>query len=365
MSSDKTAIRIRGKRSGTKCEKWHAGKLRRHVKLRAETTRTSVSASPRSKQHHRPTKRRRLDLSALEQLPTELVQAIFVQSGNLALPMSSPDLVAQLSGRSLQWELTCDALSHVMSQSGENAASATSTELADATRLLNTRFMSWSFFQSWLDHESDVRSLDISEPRVASDELWQSRYADIWVALRPSSRLSLPTKTVRGPWTVERISFLKVFSLYPDACHTPLDGIVAEVAYEGFEHAVEEQCLEVIKLLRNLQVRPDQELLRKAVIDRGCDKSIVLYLLQWFVVDIMRWNITLATDAASMISRPEVDFLDPMLWAWTKKAKAVGEPKGEWLTAILRHLSNVVTSEDRDELRRLEQDDSLYILEWQ
>jgi hypothetical protein len=175
----------------------------------------------------------------------------------------------------------------------------------------------------------------------------------------------LPTKIVRGPWTVDRISFLKVFSLYPDACSTPLDGIVAEVAHQGFERAIEQQCLEVIKLLRKLQVKPDQELLRKAVIDHGCDKSIILYLLQWFVVDIMRWNITAATDTTNANSRPEMDFLDPMLWAWTEKAKAVGEPKGQWLTAILRRLSNVVTSEDRDELGRLEQDDTLYISEWQ
>lgn len=365
MPSDKTPIRIRGKRSGEAGEKWHAGKLRRHVQLRADVSRVSMSASPESKHQHRPAKRRRLDLSALEQLPTEMVQAIFVQSGNLSLPMSSPDLVAQLSGRRLQWELTCDALSHVISQSEENATSATSTKLADATRLLNSRFMTWSFFQSWLDHESDVRSFDISEPRVLSDEPWQSRYADVWVTLQPSSRFTLPTKIVRGPWTHERISFLKVFSLYPDACSTPLDGIVAEVAHEGFEQAIEQQLLEVIKLLRTLQVKPDQELLRKAVVDHGCDKSIVLYLLQWFVVDIMRWNTTSAIDATSAASRPEVDFLDPMLWAWAEKAKAVGEPKGGWLTAILRHLSNAITSEDRDELRRLEQDDSLYISEWQ
>lgn len=365
MSSDKTPIRVRGKRSGAKCEKWHAGKLRRHPHLRADVSRSSMSVYPESKQHHRPAKRRRLDLSALEQLPTEMVQAIFVQSGNLALPMASPDLVAQLSGRQLQWELTCDALSHVVSQSGENATSATSTELYDATRLLNSRFMTWSFFQTWLDHESDARNLDIIEPLAPSDEPWHSRYAEIWAALHPSTRLSLPTKIVRGPWSVDHISFLKVFSLYPDACSTPLDGIVAEVAHEGFEQAIEQQCLEVIKLLRKLQVRPDQELLRKAVIDHGCDKSIVLYLLQWFVVDIMRWNISAATDTTSVISRPEVDFLDPMLWAWTEKARAVGEPKGQWLTAILRRLSNVTTSEDRDELGRLEQDDTLYILEWQ
>lgn len=364
MSSDKTPIRIRGKRNGAACEKWHAGKLRRHVQLRANRSRETMSASSESKHHPRPVKRRRLDLSTLEQLPTEMIQAIFVQSGNLGLPMSSPDLSAQLSGRRLQWELTCNALSHVVCLPEEDAASATSYELADASRLLNSRFMTWSFFQSWLDHESDVRNLDISEPQVRDDEPWQSRYADIWLALQPSTRLPLPSKVVRGPWTVERIAFLKVFALYPNACSTSLDGIVAEVAYEGFEQAIEQKCLEAIKLLRNLQVKPDQELLRKAVIDLGCDKTIVLYILQWCVVNIMRRNITTG-DTTSTVPQPEMDFLDPMLWAWTEKAKAAGEPKGEWLIAVLRHLSNAATSEDRDELRRLEQDDTLYISEWQ
>lgn len=364
MSSDRTPVRIRGKRTGAPCEKWHAGKLRRHVQLRVDHSRGSTPASPESKRQIRPLKRKRVDLSALEQLPTEMIQAIFVQSGNLGLPMSSPDLIALLSGRQLQWELTCGALSRVVSNSEENAASATLHELMDASRLLNSHFMTWSFFQTWLDHESDIRNLEIREPQVLEDESWQSRYADIWIALQPSSRFPLPSKVVRGPWTAERISFLKVFSLYPNACATPLDGIVAEVAHEGFEQAVEQQSLEVIKLLRNLHVRPDQALLRKAVIDHGCDKRIVLYMLQWFVVDIMRSNMTTA-DTQPIVSRPEVDLLDPMLWAWIEKAKAVGESKGKWLTTVLRHLSNTVTSESREELRRLEQDDSLYITEWQ
>jgi hypothetical protein len=363
MSSDKTPIRIRGKRSGAPCEKRHAGKTRRHDRSRDRPSLEVMSATSESKNHERATKRKRLYLSALEQLPTEMIQAIFVQSGNLGLPMSSPNLTAQLSGRQLQWELTCNALSHVVRQPGQNTASATPDELANASRLLNSRFMTWKIFKTWLDHESDVRNLNINEPRVRDDELWKSRYAQIWVALEPSARFSLPAKVVRGPWTAERIAFLKVFALYANACSTPLDGIVAEVAYEGLGQAVESQCLEVIKLFRTLQVNPDQEILRKAIIEGGCDKSMVLYLLQWFVTNIMRWNI--AHGATSNATKPEIDFLDPMLWAWIEKAKAAREPKGEWLTEVLKHLSTASRSEDRAELRGLEQDHSLYISEWQ
>lgn len=261
----------------------------------------------------------------------------------------------------LQWELTCNAMVPVIHQSDESVA--TPTELANASRLLNSRFVTWDFFRSWLDHQSDAEKFAIEESRPAGDEPWQSRYADIWMALQPSRRFALPPKIVHGPWTPDHISFLKVFSLYPGGCSKPLEGIVAEVAYEGLQQAVEQSSLGVIKLLRSLHVKPDQELLRRAVLDHDCNKDIVLYLLQWCVVELLRWNVN--PSHAENTLPPETDFLDPMLWAWTDKAKAIGEPKGEWLTNILRQLSKIVTSENTRELERLEHDDSIYISQWQ
>lgn len=357
MISDLTPIRIRGKRTGAATEKWHTRKSRRLAHRRPAAP--GAPLSPSSNNVARDAKRRRLDLSALEQLPTELIQAIFVQSGNLDLPVTSWNLTAQLSGKRLQWELMCDALSPVVFQRESDSASL--AELASASRMLNSRFLTWKAFREWLDSECVSRSLDIEEPPPSSEHSWQSRYADIWMALQPSSRFRLPSKAVRGPWSADRVAFLKVFSLYPNWCSTPLDGIVAEVAREGLARAVEEQSLDVIKLLRNLGVKPDQQLLRQAVLDYGCDKETVLYLLQWCLVKLMRWNVV----PLNADPRPEVDFLDPMLWAWTDKAKAVGERKGEWLTNVLRRLSSLATSEDAEELGRLEQDDSLYMLQWQ
>jgi len=354
MLSDLTPIRIRGKRTGAATEKWHTRKSRR-ITQRHPT----ALLSPKSKRRVRDVKRRRLDLSALEKLPTELTQAIFVQSGNLDLPVTSWNLAAQLSGKRLQWELMCDALSPVIFQRDPDSASL--AELASASRMLNSRFLTWNVLREWLDKECVSKDLEIEEQRPLSEPSWQSRYADIWISLQPSPRFQLPSKAVQGPWSSDRVSFLKVFSLHPEVCSTPLDGIVAEVAREGFARAVEEKSLEVIKLLRNLGVKPDQELLRQAVLDYGCDKKTVLYLLQWCLVELMRWNVV----PLNADPRPEVDFLDPMLWAWTDKAKAVGERKGEWLTNVLRRLSSLATSEDAEELGRLEQDDLLYMLQWQ
>ncbi|KAM0712168.1 hypothetical protein Q7P37_011262 [Cladosporium fusiforme] len=310
----------------------------------------------------RPRKRRRFDLSRLEELPTEITQAIFVQSGNLDLPPTSSTLTSLLSGKQLQWELTCNALSPVILRAeGEDA---TSEQLASASRLLNSRFMTWSRFRDWLDYEYTVQKLDVAGHESSTGTVSQSWYADVWRALCPSARLLPPSKVLHGPWTPDRVAFLNVFSLYPNSRSSPLDGIVAEVAHEGLVQAVEEQCLQVMKLLRNLHVQPGQDLLRKAVIDCGCDKEIVLYLLQWCVVEVMRWNAQSPNRVASQ-PRPDVDFLDPMLWAWTEKARNVGETKGEWLINILRTLSSLVTTVDPRELERLERDDSLYISQWQ
>lgn len=357
MISDLTPIRIRGKRSGSATEKWHSRKSRRLA--HKDPIASAALLSVKSNSAARDAKRRRLDLSALEQLPTELIQAIFVQSGNLDLPVTSWNLTAQLSGKQLQWELMCDALSPVIFQREPDSANV--AQLAGASRMLNSRFLTWKVFRDWLDHECVSRGLDIEELQPLSEHSWQSRYADIWKALQPSRRFQLPSKAVQGPWSSDRVAFLKVFSLHPDGCSSPLDGIVAEVAREGFARAVEEQSLDVIKLLRNLGVKPDQDLLRQAVLDYGCDKETVLYLLQWCLVELMRWNVV----PRNADPRPEVDFLDPMLWAWTDKARAVGERKGEWLTSVLRRLSSLATSEDAEELSRLEQDDTLYMLQWQ
>lgn len=361
MSSDKTPIRVRGKRSGTKPEKWNAGKLRHRLRKAPRSLELPTVYSPGVHEVPRSSKRRKVDLSNLEALPNEMIQAIFVHSGNLDLPSTSSNLNDRLSGKQLQWELTSNCLALVIMYKEDNRATAEA--LASATRLLNSRFMTWDFFRSWLDFQSETRAL-VLETDASAEERPPSRYADIWRALCPSPQLLPPSKVLHGPWSSDRVAFLEVFSSHATGNAPVLDGIAAEIAYEGLIQAVEQQSLDVIKLLRKLQVQPDQDILRKAVIDLDCDKSIVLYLLQWFVVDMVRWN-TSAADRSDSRPRPDVDFLDPPLWNWAEKAKILGEPKGQWLTDLLKELSNTAASEDTRELRRLERDDSLYITQWQ
>jgi hypothetical protein len=347
ITTGMTPIRVRGKRTGTKAEKWNARKQRGHVHNHAvDGALTEVLSQASSVASHR-TKRRRVALSRLEELPNEMIQAIFVDSGNLDLPLASRAIAAQLSGQQLQWELTLRTLAPIIHRADD--AAATSCELALAARLLNSRFMTWHSFRQWLLHQAVQSDADHIvdppfQPEPRDNEV--SQYADIWTSLRLSPGFMPPAKVLRGPWTEDAVQFLRVFSLYPGGCTSPLDGIAAEVAYDGLSSAVQHASTEAISLLRNLHIQPDQELLRKAVIDYGCDRKIVLYLLQWCVTELLRWTAG-PVNRETYHPRIVIDFLDPVLWAWAEKASAAGISTGGWLIQTLKRVSGVIAdSED-------------------
>jgi len=348
MLSGKTPIKVRGKRTGSKLEKWHAGKVRKHT-VSAATSRSSPANTSRANSVVPSSqKRKHVHLSKLEQLPTEMVQAIFVHSGNLDLPLASSRLASQLSGKQLQWELTDYLLGNILGQNRD--ASTARVDIASAERVLNSNFMTWHFFRRWLDTQvapaggltEPVQSLN-DEARRDADE--SSRYADIWTNLRPASNFVPPAKALRGQWTADRIAMLRVFALKSGGCSTPLYGVPGEVAYEGLTQAVEQGSLEAIQLFRSLRIQPDQELLRKAVADYGCNRDIVLYLLQWCVTEIMRWSAG-PVNPEAFYPRLEIDFLDPVLWQWAEKARVAGDSTGEWLTKTLKRVSGVIADDD-------------------
>lgn len=348
MLAGKTPIKVRGKRSGTRLEKWHAGKVRKHTASATISRSSSANSSRANSVAPSSFKRKHAHLSRLEQLPTEMIQAIFVHSGNLDLPLASSRLASQLSGKQLQWELTDYLLGNIVGRGVD--ATTTRLDLASAERVFNSNFMTWDFFQRWLN--TKVASPDLGNQasqspsdhaRRASDE--SSRYADVWTSLKPASGFTPPSKVLHGEWSWDRIAMLRVFALKSGGCSTPLYGVPGEVAYEGLTQAIEQGSLETIQLFRSLRIQPDQELLRKAVVDYGCNRDIVLYLLQWCVTEIMRWSAGPASPEA-FYPRLEVDFLDPVLWQWGDKARAAGDSTGEWLTKTLKRVSGVIADDD-------------------
>lgn len=348
MLSGKTPIKVRGKRGGSRLEKWHAGKVRKHKPI-ATTSRSSSASTSRANSMvtSRPGPKY-VHLSRLEQLPTEMIQAIFCHSGNLDLPLVSSRLASQLSGKQLQWELTGHLLGNILNVNPD--ATASRYDLASAERAFNSNFMTWEFFRGWLDAQAvpiegftEPSQSSNDEARRGSDET--ARYADIWAALKPAAGFAPPAKALRGQWTLDRIAMLRVFALKKGGCSTPLYGMPGEVAYEGLTQAVEQSSLETIRLFRSLRIQPDQELLRKAVVDYGCNRDIVLYLLQWCVTEIVRWSAG-PVNPEAFFPRLEIDFLDPVLWQWAEKARSAGDLMGEWLTKTLKRVSGVVADDD-------------------
>nr|POE59157.1 hypothetical protein CFP56_24427 [Quercus suber] len=314
-----TPVRVRGKRRGTPAEKWHQGKSRQIKAKIIDSSSPALSFDLSSSGLQRGShgrKRPRIELANIEQLPTEIIQSIFEHSKNLSLPCASPALLAQLSDRHVYEMLTSQILKPVLDScsSPTGHCDMLSSDVAAASRLLSCKFMTWSFFCNWLQTVSaQIGSEDIP----GRDQLSLNFFKTMWSRLGPSPRLLPPRKLLHGPWSNHRASFLNVLAL--DKASLLADSpILGEVAYEGLFEAIAEAHVYAVETLLDLGVTPTTEMLRRAVVEAGCDKEIVLQLIK----------------ASHETGR--IDFLDPVLWSWAHRAQANGDERGAWLMALLR-----------------------------
>ena len=328
-----TPIRVRGKRSATEAEKWNAGKRRKAAYRIGSLTPSERSSTTRSVSSHTEslTQRRRKpldpELSRLEQLPTEVIQAIFVFSANLDLPLTSPRLASQLSSSHLHQLLTSKLLRRIWLPIPMKGA------VEGPMRLMNSRFFTWAFFKDWLLEEFDRLVLLDEWQRVAVPESLTSRQTDAqakwtWLAFRPhqvNDSLLPPKKLLRSPFTPDKVHFLKCITSGFGEDPDELDPVYKELAKEGLEQAVAEGAGDVLPSFWTLGMQPDTELLRTAVIDAGCDKEVVRQL------------VTPVVRLTSVQVQAELDFLDPALWSWAEKARMKGDEKGLWLVEMLKN----------------------------
>ncbi|KAK5129008.1 hypothetical protein LTR85_000341 [Meristemomyces frigidus] len=339
-----TPIRVRGKRGATKTEKWHAGKKRKASRdslpaLSAQLLgAVSVSSAAPSTASSRKCKRRRPQLSKLEELPTEILQDIFYYSANIDLALASPGLQAQLSSPHVYLKHTSRILQPILGNCGNSMAD--DADLSAAARLLNCKFMTWNFFKLWLDEwwEPQKRPHGISMGEDRVDE-----YRNLWLLSNPSVGLLPPRKLLHGPWTEDRVNFLRVLST--TVGHLPaLSPVLGEIAHEGLGQAVTEGSEKAVSCLLRMGVNRDTEVLRRAVIDYGCNEAIVHALLwqrssEYYAGGEPRERLG-GVEVSSSTSQPAdeaaIDYLDQALWSWAEKARTNGDRKGEWLVALLK-----------------------------
>ncbi|KAK4550768.1 hypothetical protein LTR36_000347 [Oleoguttula mirabilis] len=335
---DMTPIRVRGKRGAARAEKWHAGKKRKASRDSSPVQMSdavSVSSNVPSAASSRKRKRRQRSLSTLEELPTEILQDIFYYAANLNLALASPGLQAQLSSKHVYLKHTSRIMQPVIGHPGDSKAS--DADLSAATRLLNCKFMTWSFFKLWLNEHWELRKRsDDREDNIVS------MYCSLWSPLEPSHGLVPPRKILHGPWTQDKIDFLEVlaFGIGDLPALSPVSG---EVAHEGLAQAVAESSVAAVRSLLTMGLRPDTEVLRQAVINHGCKEAIVRVLVEKSGVRHSEHEQSHQVDMSEVQgsdprpgSAPSIDFLDPALWSWADRARIGGDGKGQWLMDLLK-----------------------------
>ena len=336
-----TPVRIRGKRNASTELKWHAGKKRKGLQPGSATASegsSNVRSTPSAGSASRRRREKRYpELSQLEQLPTEVLQSIFEYSANVDLPLASPRLASQLESRHLHHSLTSTILQPVLRRYVRDRylfdryVEASDRELRAAVRLMESKFFTWRFFQSWLHEEFESRHLlshcldalgvGMDELTLATQEEWT------WRLLKPSPDLLPPLKLLHGPFTQDNIRFLHVLCCGFGELPEDVSQQFLYIATEGWKQAISEGAVDAVKAIGSLGLKPDTDLLRIAVIDSGCNKDVVR---------------TLADQAKDMLVGPmevdlmDVDFLDPPLWLWAENAQANGDEKGPWLKDLLK-----------------------------
>ncbi|KAI5369348.1 hypothetical protein Slin15195_G002250 [Septoria linicola] len=309
-----TPLKIRGKRRGIPAEKWTSGR-RRNVSLQKRQApvenHSTVDAPPSKQRRTRPPQ----DESPLEQLPAEILQEIFEYAGNVDLPVVSRQLAAKLSkSRHLQSELAGRLLEPILDTQHGSRPSA--KELRVATRLLNSRFVTWQFFTTWLlrRHDNLVEGESHDWPKL-------------WAALRPSHALLPPRKLLLPPFTPEKVAFLSTLAQNINDV-AALDSSYSEDVYEGLIAAIRAGHADVVALLLGMGVSSDTELLRIAVVDADCNKDVVEMLV----------NAAMTSRSSNGRSTGALDLLDPAIWSWAEHARERGNDRGAWLVSYLQAL---------------------------
>lgn len=150
--------------------------------------------------------------------------------------------------------------------------------------------------------------------------------------IRLSPPMQLPEKLLRGPWSAATLSFLHYLIWHGLGIDWQLSSR-GEVATQGLQAAMavetRNRAAAAALLTPHVGVVPSASLLKSAVMDHGCDQTVVFYMLN----AALRAHIEGRERGQAMT---DVNFRDSSLWRWADRAKKAGNAKGEWLLGALR-----------------------------
>lgn len=267
-------------------------------------------------------------VSAIEALPVELLQPIFASSGyNLALVEASRTLGARLSSEYV-YQKTCD---YYLTGLCDDYA----VRSAAQTAIFGSKWMTWSFFKSWVlrTYGRNGCLCGLEPCGGCFDAQWPPDFEDATSMVFSRSHLPrlawlrcrLPRKLLSGPWTQDKVQFLR-FLLWTTSMTVDWNNPeVCQLVLEGRRQAFTESNLEAVELfnhVRRLGRPPSLETVRFAVMEGRCDRSIVYDTLR----TAYRWR-----------SRDE-NWQCNELDEWCEQRILENDNRGWWLRNILEAL---------------------------
>jgi hypothetical protein len=260
-------------------------------------------------------------LSSFEQLPVELLQQIFTEADySLALLQTSPYVATRLSSEYI-YNSACDYyLTEVHGEYGKQSAAQ--------TYIFASKWMTWDFFKSWCLRRFGPRGClcDRKPDEGCFDAQWPPDFKDATTMVFSRSHLlrlafvkgRLPRKLLQGPWSQDKIEFLR-FLLWITSMNVDWHDLgMAQAAIEGRRQAMLERKLEAVELFNNnrrLGKPSSLETVYFAVKEAGCDRSIVYDTL----VAANMWNCNTDTHYSEALHK------------WCDEQIAAGNRKGLWL----------------------------------
>ncbi|CAO2652074.1 Nn.00g003570.m01.CDS01 [Neocucurbitaria sp. VM-36] len=269
-----------------------------------------------------------MGIAPIESLPVELLQPIFFASGyNVTLLKASTRIGAQLSSEYV-YSRTCNHhLTRVLDDRSEQSAAQ--------TYIFASKWMTWAFFKSWITRRFGPKGClcDLSPDDGCFDAQWPPDFEDATRMVFSRSHLPrlafikgrIPKKLLHGAWTQDKIQFLRFILWITSMTVDWSDPETRQIAIHGRYQAMSQRNLEAVELFnhnRRLGKVASLPILRFAVMEAGCDRSIVYDTL----LTANMWGMR-----GSSWDCIELD-------EWCQIRIEEGDPKGQWLRTKLEEL---------------------------
>lgn len=251
-------------------------------------------------------------MPTLQGLPQELLEIIFLYSGNIHLPQCSPTLGRRLSSPAVTMEFTMRSFFHTVDHKTNYRDRKKTSDPTLQSALLSCRFFTWNFFLAYVQRAQKTmirqrgKAWGEQIPGVAAfDGLWPFVFTKI-TYLAFAEGFQVPEKLLHGPWTKDKASLLYVLvSLYGEISWS--GSMSGEIAKGGMRDAIKEgneHAVAALSVLLGIPKMITTDILRFAVVQCGCNINIMRHLL--FNAQIL----------ALSTHKDTLNFLDPQLWTW-------------------------------------------------